>query len=152
VGALLDTLYTSRQATYELWRLRRRALIARRPHTQGHDLATQDSCGHVLGIVGSAIVDGRSTPAIAALFGRTVAAIQQMVREIAEDLLEAMTPDDATIATVLVYENPERFLASEDAERVALRSELGVDDDRRVLDFAAGIAYVTARMLLSRPR
>jgi hypothetical protein len=97
-------------------------------------------------------VDGRSTPAIAALFGRTVAAIQQMVREIAEDLLEAMTPDDATIATVLVYENPERFLASEDAERVALRSELGVDDDRRVLDFAAGIAYVTARMLLSRPR
>jgi hypothetical protein len=75
-----------------------------------------------------------------------------MVREIADDLPEAMTPDDATIATVLVYENPERFLPNEEAERVALRSELGMEDDRRLLDFAAGIAYVTARMLLSRPR
>ena len=38
VAALLDTPYTRRQATYDLRRLRRKGLIARRPHTQRYDL------------------------------------------------------------------------------------------------------------------
>jgi predicted MarR family transcription regulator len=38
VAALLDTPYTRRQATYDLRRLRRKALITRRPHTNRYDL------------------------------------------------------------------------------------------------------------------
>jgi hypothetical protein len=38
VAALLDTGYTGRQATYDLRRLRRKGLIARRPHTRRYDL------------------------------------------------------------------------------------------------------------------
>ena len=38
VSALLDAPYTSRQATYDLRRLRRKGLITRRPHTQRYDL------------------------------------------------------------------------------------------------------------------
>jgi len=38
VAALLDTPYTTRQATYDLRRLRRKGLIARRPHSQRYDL------------------------------------------------------------------------------------------------------------------
>jgi hypothetical protein len=38
VSALLDAPYTSRQATYDLRRLRRKGLINRRPHTQRYDL------------------------------------------------------------------------------------------------------------------
>jgi hypothetical protein len=38
VAALLDASYTGRQATYDLRRLRRKGLIARRPHTQRYDL------------------------------------------------------------------------------------------------------------------
>ena len=37
-AALLDTPYTRRQATYDLRRLRRKRLVARRPHTQRYDL------------------------------------------------------------------------------------------------------------------
>ena len=38
VAALLDHPYTSRQATYDLRRLRRKQLIVRRPHSQRYDL------------------------------------------------------------------------------------------------------------------
>ncbi|MFP5375844.1 MAG: hypothetical protein ACLGIO_03550 [Acidimicrobiia bacterium] len=38
VAGLLDAHYTTRQATYDLRRLRRKGLIERRPHTQRYDL------------------------------------------------------------------------------------------------------------------
>jgi hypothetical protein len=41
VAALLDAPYTSRQATYDLRRLRRKGLITRRPHSQRYDLTAR---------------------------------------------------------------------------------------------------------------
>ena len=51
-------------------------------------------------------MDGRNTPRMAALCGRTVAAIQEMIREIAEDLPEQMTPD-GQFPNVTKSPNPE---------------------------------------------
>src|SRR5438067_13904883 len=42
VGSLLDQPYSSRQATYDLRRLRRKALIRRLPHSQRYQLTPFD--------------------------------------------------------------------------------------------------------------